>query len=70
MAIENNIVSIGGKQEQRIDLFLKKQLAAQAVAVIDAHFVRPSPEEKLWILEDAIRQVRATELSRQIQAGQ
>ena len=55
----DNVVSIGREQEPRIGLILKEQLAAQAVAVIDAHFVRPDLDEKLAILKAATQQVEA-----------
>ena len=58
-----NVVSIKGKQEPRISLILREQLAAQAVAVIDAHWKRPDVDEKLAILKAAAQQVEATRSS-------
>lgn len=38
----------------------QEQLAAQVVAVLDAHFKRPTIDEKLAILKAARQQVEAT----------
>ena len=37
----------------------REQLAAQLVAIMDAHFHRPTLEEKQRILELAARQIRS-----------
>ena len=58
------VVTIRDLQEPRISLILKEQLAAQAVAVIDAHWKRPDADEKLAILKAACQQVEATRSSR------
>ena len=52
---------------EKIDPIIKEQLAAQAVAIMDAHFTRPSAEQKLTVLEAAERQVMA---SKRIAEGQ
>jgi hypothetical protein len=44
----------------RFGLIEQEQLAAQMVAVLDAHFKRPDYEEKLSILKAARQQVEAT----------
>jgi hypothetical protein len=48
------------EREPKFGLIEKEQLAAQAVAVLDAHFKRPTCEEKLAILKAACQQVEAT----------
>jgi hypothetical protein len=54
----------GQQQEPKFGLIEKEQLAAQMLAVLDAHFKRPDCEEKLAILNVARQQVEATQLLR------
>lgn len=49
-------------ERPRFDVIDREQLAAQIVAVMDAHFQRPSPEEKARILRLAEQQVKAARL--------
>jgi len=44
----------------RFDPIDQEQLAAQVVAIMDAHFQRPSADEKLRLLDLARAQVTAT----------
>jgi len=44
----------------RFDLVRQEQLAAQLVAVMDAHFTRPTTEQKKRILKLAEGQIRAS----------
>jgi hypothetical protein len=44
----------------RFDIVDREQLAAQIVATMDAHFQRPSADEKRHILRLAERQIEAT----------
>ena len=44
---------------ERFDVVEQEQLAAQVVAVIDAHFQRPTTEQKNHILRLAEGQIRA-----------
>ena len=46
-------------ERYRFDLIDQEQLAAQVVAVMDAHFQRPSHNEKITILRKAEQQIRA-----------
>jgi hypothetical protein len=46
-------------ERSRFDLIDQEQLAAQMVAVMSAHFQRPTAPEKLRVLDLAIQQVRA-----------
>jgi hypothetical protein len=51
----------------RFDPIDQEQLAAQVVAIMDAHWARPSAEQKKDILGKAERQIEAGELIRQDQ---
>jgi hypothetical protein len=51
-----------GEIVPRIGLIEQEQLAAQAVAVLDASFKRPTADEKLAILKAACQQVEAMRL--------
>jgi hypothetical protein len=44
-------------QRPRFDPIDQEQLAAQVISIMDAHFQRPTIEEKLHILELARKQV-------------
>lgn len=46
----------------RFDLIDQEQLAAQVVAIINAHFQRPTADEKHHILRLAADQIRAAEV--------
>jgi hypothetical protein len=48
------------ENRNRFDEIDREQLAAQLVAVLDAHFQRPTPEEKRHILQLADRQISGT----------
>jgi hypothetical protein len=50
------------EREPKFGLIEQEQLAAQAVAVLDAHFKRPTCDEKLAILKAACQQVEAMRL--------
>ncbi|QEE27282.1 hypothetical protein FTW19_04200 [Terriglobus albidus] len=52
----------GVSREPKFGLLEKEQLAAQMIAVLDAHFKRPDYEEKLAILETARQQIEAMRL--------
>lgn len=58
-----NVVSIGREAQAgrsgKFDLLDQEMLAAQLVAIMDAHFERPDYEQKLRILELARQQVSA-----------
>jgi len=45
-------------EQDRFDLVDQEQLAAQVVAVMDAHFQRPTAEQKKHILKLAESQIR------------
>ena len=47
--------------QDRFDVVDQEQLAAQVVAVMDAHFQRPSADQKRLILKLAEGQIRAQE---------
>ena len=47
--------------QDRFDIEDREQLAAQVVAVMDAHFQRPTPDQKRHILKLAEGQIRAQE---------
>ncbi len=47
------------EDRHRFDLIDKEQMAAQIVALMGAHFQRPSISEKLFVLKLAAEQVRA-----------
>ena len=49
----------------RFDLIDQEMLAGQVVAIMDAHFVRPSAAQKRQILRFAERQIEAAELVKQ-----
>jgi hypothetical protein len=53
---------VGTAREPKFGLIEQEQLAAQVVAVLDAHFKRPTADEKLAILNTARQQVEATRL--------
>jgi hypothetical protein len=53
-------------ERNRFDAIDREQLAAQLVAIMDAHFQRPSSAEKRRILVLAGAQISANELSHQI----
>jgi hypothetical protein len=44
-------------RDRAVNAVTREELAAQAVAVIRAHFSRPNDKETVGILESAIRQV-------------
>ena len=46
-----------------MNLIEEEQIAAQLVAVMDAHFSRPSPEQKRRLLALAAQQIAAAETS-------
>jgi hypothetical protein len=46
----------------KFDLIEQEQLAAQMLAVLDAHFKRPDCDEKLMIIKVAHQQIEATRL--------
>lgn len=46
----------------------KEQLAAQLVAVMDAHFERPDPNEKRYLLRLAEQQIQAAEITKEREA--
>lgn len=46
-------------ERHRFDVIDQEQLAAQLVAVMNAHFQRPQLEEKLYVLRLATQQVCA-----------
>ena len=48
---------------ERFDVVEQEQLAAQVVALMDAHFQRPTAEQKKRILKLAVGQITATELA-------
>lgn len=52
----------GAIEASRFGLIEQEQLAAQVVAILDAHFKRPNADEKLTILNAARQQVEATRL--------
>jgi hypothetical protein len=59
-----NIIKFGGESKPTgEELLRREQIAAQIVAVMQAHFSRPGPEEMKQILECAEGQVTALELS-------
>ena len=47
------------QERHRFDAIDQEQLAAQVVALMDAHFQRPSTDEKQQILKLAERQIRS-----------
>ncbi len=49
----------------RFDLIGQEMLASQVVAVMDAHWARPSAEQKRDILRRAERQIGGQELSKE-----
>lgn len=60
----SNVIKFGGEQKPTAEELLRReQIAAQIVAVMQAHFSRPGPEEMKQILECADGQVTALELS-------
>lgn len=54
------LIRMNGTEEPRFGLIEREQLAAQMLAILDAHFKRPSADEKLAILIAARQQVEAT----------
>jgi hypothetical protein len=52
----------GNAEAERFGLIEQEQMAAQVVAILDAHFKRPTADEKLAILNAARQQVEATRL--------
>lgn len=57
------------KNRNRFDAIDREQLAAQLIAIMDAHFQRPTAGEKLHILEVASRQLLSDQASHQISNG-
>ena len=56
-----DVIRMSRDMEPRFGLIeQQEQLAAQVVAVLDAHFKRPTIDEKLAILKAARQQVEAT----------
>lgn len=45
-----------------VDIVQREQLAAQVVAVMDAHWGRPTAEEKRCILRSAQQQIEAADV--------
>jgi hypothetical protein len=56
------VIGIGERVEPKFGLIEQDQMAAQVVAILDAHFKRPNADEKLEILKAARQQVEATRL--------
>jgi hypothetical protein len=60
----SNVIKFGVEQKPTAEELLRReQIAAQVVAVMQAHFSRPGPEEMKQILECAEGQVTALEPS-------
>lgn len=60
----SNLIQFGGEQEPAGQTLLRReQIAAQIVAVMQAHFSRPGPEEMKEILRCAEGQIIALALS-------
>jgi len=60
----SNVIKFGGKQAiSGQELLKREQIAAQIVAIMQAHFSRPGPEEMKQILQCAEEQVTALELA-------
>ncbi len=55
-----SVIQFGTDQVPRFGLIEQEQMAAQVVAVLDAHFKRPTVDEKLAILKAANQQVEST----------
>jgi hypothetical protein len=53
------MMSVGSPDRDRFDLVDQEQLAAQLVAVMDAHFQRPDSQKKRHILRLAANQIEA-----------
>lgn len=56
------------KERHRFDVIDQEQLAAQLVAVMDAHFQRPSSDEKRHILKLATQQIEAAAIVQQVES--
>lgn len=55
---ESNVVTMGGDRPLIAEEILRReQMAAQIIAVMQAHFSRPGPEEMLTILHCAELQI-------------
>jgi hypothetical protein len=50
-------------ERELLNLIDQEQLAAQVVAIVDAHFARPDAEQKKHILKLAEGQIRAAAVS-------
>lgn len=60
----SKVIQFGGETKTSgAELIQREQIAAQVVAVMQAHFSRPGPEEMKQILQCAEGQVTALELS-------
>jgi hypothetical protein len=60
----SNVIKFGGESKPTgEELLRREQIAAQIVAVMQAHFSRPGPEEMKQILQCAEGQVTALELA-------
>jgi hypothetical protein len=57
-----DIVKIRNEQPSGEKLILREQLAAQVVAVMQAHFNRPNPDEMREILRCVEGQIKALEV--------
>jgi len=54
------VISFGNNPSPRsLGVLEREQLAAQIVAIMQAHFTRPGPEEMKEILHSAVEQVTA-----------
>jgi alpha-D-ribose 1-methylphosphonate 5-triphosphate synthase subunit PhnG len=53
----------------RFDEIDREQLAAQLVAVMDAHFQRPNAEDKRHILQIAERQISGEQFTQEVSNG-
>jgi hypothetical protein len=60
----SNVIKFGGdKKPDAQELLRREQIAAQIVAIMQAHFSRPGPDEMKQILQCAEGQVTALQLS-------
>jgi hypothetical protein len=60
----DRVVSIEGEKAPSAEVLMRReQIAAQIVAIMQAHFSRPGPEEMKEILECAEGQITALQLS-------
>jgi len=62
--LSGKLIKMGGEQPLSGDVLIRReQLAAQVVAVMQAHFSRPGPEEMKEILRCVEGQITALALS-------